>query len=48
MKAQTEIVSLAYNDNKVYSLQKDGALSSLEVLYQEDMPYFDEPYNISL
>lgn len=44
MPNDSEIMSLAYNENRIYVLQKDGAISDVEVLYQEDMPYFDEPY----
>ena len=43
LKNQSEIVSLCYNENQIYVLQKDGTVSSIEILYHEDMPYMEEP-----
>lgn len=43
LKNKSEIVSLCYNENKIYVLQKDGMISCIEILYHEDMPYMEEP-----
>jgi len=43
LKNKSEIVSLCHNENLIYVLQKDGTVSSIEILYHDDMPYLEEP-----
>jgi len=36
-------MSLSFDQDKIYALQKDGSVSLVEILYEEDMPYLEEP-----
>lgn len=43
LPSDSEVVSLLYNNNTLYSVQKNGEIYSTAVLYEDDMPYLDEP-----
>jgi len=46
LKHQSEIMSLSFDQDKIYALQKDGSVSLVEILYEEDMPYLEEPQSL--